>query len=111
MDSDTRSGADGGGQQAGVADEDADVQSLMLDGNAVAGMLWEIFGREMTVIQEHCDHCDYQCELGALHAYVRGPGIVLRCPTCGSVLMRVVTTPGHYLLDARGMRYLRLARQ
>ena len=101
------SGAGAGGQQVDVTD----AQSLMLDGNAVAGLLFEIFGREMTVVWEQCDHCGDQREMGALHAYVGGPGIVIRCPSCESVLMRIVTAPSHYLLDVRGMRYLRLARE
>lgn len=93
----------------GVEVEDA--QSLMLDGNAVAGLLVEVFGREMTIVWEQCDHCGSRRELGALHAYVRGPGIVLRCPDCQSVLLRIVAGPSDYWLDARGMRSLRLARQ
>jgi Family of unknown function (DUF6510) len=110
MDGDPQSGAGaGGGQRVNLADDDA--QSLMLDGNAVAGLMIEIFGREMTVVQQRCDHCESQCEMGGLHAYVGGPGVVLRCPSCDSVLMRIVTTPDHYLLDVRGIRYLRLARE
>src|SRR5207245_6424474 len=32
-------------------------RDLMLDGNAAAGMLQEIFGEEMTTALTTCDHC------------------------------------------------------
>lgn len=106
MDADAQEPSGVGGLQVDMAD----AQSLMLDGNAVAGLLVEIFGREMTVEWEQCDHCGDRREIGALHAYVRSPGVVLRCPSCQSVLMRIVAGPNDYWLDARGMRSLRLAR-
>src|SRR5579871_779066 len=81
-------------------------RELMLDGNAAAGILQEIFGEEMTVTPAECAHCGAVGELGALLAFTQGPGIVLRCPGCEGVMLRVVETPTALLLDARGVVYL-----
>jgi Zn finger protein HypA/HybF involved in hydrogenase expression len=83
---------------------------LMLDGNAAAGMLQEIFAVEMTAAPAECANCGNQARIGALLAFTQGPGIVLRCPACQSVVLRIVETPNAIYLDARGAVHLRLAR-
>lgn len=85
-------------------------RALMLDGNAVAGLLQEIFAIEMTVSPMECASCGYEGEVGALLAFTQAPGVVLRCPTCENVVMRVVQTTEAIYLDARGTAYLRLER-
>ncbi len=85
-------------------------RSLMVDGNAVAGMLQEVFSMEMTANPMQCSHCGYQGAVGTLLAFICTPGVVLRCPGCESVILRVVTTPRAIYLDARGAAYRRLAR-
>ena len=84
---------------------------LMLDGNAAAGILYEIFGEEMTASPTECEHCGKEGELGSLLAFVSAPGYVLRCPACEQVILRVVQTTDYVYLDARGAVSLRLARQ
>ena len=85
-------------------------RELMLDANATAGLLYEIFGVEMTASPTECAHCGNEGEIGALLAFTQGPGIILRCSTCENVVMRIVQTPDEIILDARGAVYLRLAR-
>ncbi len=85
-------------------------RALMVDGNAVAGMLEELFSIEMTASPTECAHCGYEGEVGTLLAFMAAPGLVLRCPGCSSVILRVVTTPRAVYLDARGAVFLRLAR-
>ena len=84
-------------------------RELMLDGNSVAGLLYEIFGTEMTVSPAECAHCGREGELGTLLAFTQAPGVVLRCPSCEGVMIRIVKTPNAIYLDARGVTYLRLA--
>ena len=84
---------------------------LMLDGNAAAGILQEIFGVEMTAAPTECSGCGNEAELGNLLAFTQGPGIVLRCSACEQVMLRIVQTPEAIYLDARGAAYLRLARR
>ena len=87
------------------------MHALMLDGNAVAGVLQEIFAVEMTASPTECAHCGNEGELGTLLAFTQAPGIVLRCPTCKKVMLTIVQTPEAVYLDARGVVYLRLARR
>jgi hypothetical protein len=83
---------------------------LMVDGNAAAGLLADIFGREMTMARWECAGCSAQHAMAQLHAFTHAPGVVLRCPDCDSVVLRVVASETHYWIDARGADYLRLER-
>jgi hypothetical protein len=79
-----------------------------LDGNVAAGILAGIFQPEMTIATTSCAKCGAVRPLGELHAYVRAPGVVLRCPTCEAALLRVVQTPEQTWLDLRGMSVLQM---
>lgn len=80
----------------------------MLDGNAAAGALQAIFGAEMTAAPSKCAHCGNVAEMATAHAWMEGPGIVLRCSICHEVILRIVETPDAHYIDARGMAYVRL---
>ncbi len=86
-------------------------RELMLDGNALAGTLYDIFGAEMTTTPAECASCGDVAEMGALLAFTHAPGMVLRCPSCENVMLRIVETPDAIYFDARGAVYLRLARR
>ncbi len=62
-----------------------------LDGNSMAGTLLEYFGEEMTLAWGSCAHCGTSARIGELRVYSRAPGSVVRCPTCGNVVMVSVT--------------------
>ncbi|MEP7200672.1 MAG: DUF6510 family protein [Chloroflexota bacterium] len=95
-----------------MEDAHADMnRALMLDANAVAGLLQEIFGGELTAAPTECDHCGNVAEVGTLLAFTQAPGAVLRCAACENVMLRIVQTPEAIYLDARGAVYLRLARR
>ena len=49
--------------------------------------------------------------VGALRAYVRAPGAILRCPVCAGVVLRIVETAEATYVDARGAAYLRFERR
>src|SRR5512132_3602262 len=83
-------------------------RELMLDANASAGLLYEIFGTEMTASPTECAHCGKEGDIGSLLAFTQGPGIVLRCSGCENVVIRIVQTPEAIYLDARGAVYLTL---
>ncbi|HLE51835.1 MAG TPA: DUF6510 family protein [Anaerolineales bacterium] len=86
-------------------------QMLILDGNAAAGLLEEIFAAEMTASPTECAHCGRQGEVATLVAFTYSPGLVLRCPACENVMIRIVETPEAVYIDARGAAYLRLERR
>ena len=75
---------------------------LAVDGNAMAGPLAEVFSVDVTTAQVTCDHCGAANPLAAEKAYVRGPGLVLRCVGCSSVLARLVKARDAIWLDFRG---------
>jgi phage FluMu protein Com len=82
-----------------------------LDGNALAGILGSLFGVEMTAVPGRCAHCGTVNMVGAMRAYTRAPGLVLRCPACDEVVLRVVETAAATYVDLRGAAYLRFERR
>jgi hypothetical protein len=80
---------------------------LRLDGNAAAGLLSEIFSVEATEALLACAHCGTEGAVGAVHVYARGPGTILRCPTCSAVLIRIARVrDGRLVADLRGVARL-----
>lgn len=61
-----------------------------LDGNAVAGVLYELFGREMSGQLGCCDHCGAVGPFGEVRVYLEAPSPVIRCPVCESVLFVLI---------------------
>lgn len=79
-----------------------------LDGNAIGGVLAEIFGTEMTLAVGVCGSCGATGPVAELHVYMRAPGIVVRCPGCESVLVKIVQTERRTWLDLSGLRTLQI---
>lgn len=77
-----------------------------LDGNSIAGLLREMFGRDMTAATARCDSCGSTAELARAVVYDTAPGVVLRCRDCTAVVARVVRAPGRAWLDLRGVSYV-----
>lgn len=65
------------------------MDALMLDGNAVAGLLQEVFAVEMTTAIVTCDDCGATEPVGAVHVF-RSAGVVMCCPHCDNVLVTIV---------------------
>lgn len=70
-----------------------------LDGNAIAGELLELFGREMTTATGSCTNCGGTAAVAELRVYTRAPGTVIRCPYCDVVLIVLVTIRGETCLN------------
>jgi hypothetical protein len=81
---------------------------LTVDGNGIAGMLEELFGADMTARPGQCAHCHTVSVIGTMRVYPRGPGVVVRCPACAEVVLRIVRTDRGVLVDARGAAYIAL---
>ncbi len=94
--------------QRGFDEDESLDHALMVDGNAVAGLLYEIFAMEVTTGEAECVSCGKRAEIGSLLAFTQAPGVVLRCPRCENIVMRIVQTAEAIYLDARGVTYLRL---
>ena len=78
----------------------------VLDGNAIAGPLHDVFGGEMTDARGSCAACGETTPVAEAVVYMRGPGIVARCRACQSVLMVLVTIRGRTCVDLRGLAAL-----
>src|SRR5918999_202093 len=83
-----------------------DIDELKLDGNAVAGLLGEVLSFETTMAEVACDRCGGAGSVGGQAAYMAKMGVVVRCASCDSALIRLAGTPEGYWLDLRGVRYL-----
>ena len=69
------------------------------DGNAIAGLLAEVFTVEVTTSRG--------CRPAARHAIgahrlYRGAGLVLRCPACGDVAVLIGVAEDRLVLEWRG---------
>ena len=80
---------------------------LVLDGNAAAGLLQEIFVAEITNAQIQCESCGFTGAVGSLRLYAAPMGAVLRCTHCNSIVVRAAHTPHGRWLDMTGARHLR----
>lgn len=80
-----------------------------LDGNAIGGLLLEVFGVEMTTAKGVCAYCGAAGELATLVVYLQAPGAVARCRSCESVLVVIVDRRGVKCVDLRGVATLERA--
>ena len=83
------------------------MDALMLDGNAVAGLLQEVFAVEMTTAIGTCGSCGAAEPVGAIHVF-RGAGIVLRCPHCDNALVKIVRDGTRVWMGFQGIRTLEI---
>jgi Family of unknown function (DUF6510) len=74
-----------------------------LDGNAIGGLLLEVFGAEMTTAEGTCGSCGAVALVAELAVYRPDLGTVVRCPSCDAVLMVFVQARGVYCVDLRGL--------
>jgi len=84
-------------------------ERLVLDANAVAGDLEELFGIDLTAVLHRCAHCGNLGPMATLLAFTHGPGTVLRCSICREVVMRYVLSPSGARIDLRGAAELRFS--
>jgi hypothetical protein len=84
------------------------MDARMVDGNAIAGLLQEVFAVEMTTAVGTCANCGASEAIGAVHVY-RGAGVVLRCPHCDNVLAKIVKDEARVWFDMPGVRGLQIS--
>jgi hypothetical protein len=81
-------------------------EEMRLDGNAAAGMLREVFARDVTTAAVICRGCGKSGPVAGLLEYGHAMGIVLRCPACEGIMLRLVHSPRGLYLDASGIAVL-----
>lgn len=77
-----------------------------LDGNAIAGLLREVFSGEMTTARCTCAACGSARVVAELMVYLQAPGTVVRCPQCGSVMMVFLSRHSMNCVDLSGLAEL-----
>jgi predicted oxidoreductase len=85
--------------------------NVPLDGNSAAGLFSEVFAVDMTSAQATCAGCDAVGEVGTLRMWAVEMGAVLRCPSCGSVVLRLTSTPSSVWIDASGARSIAIQKK
>ncbi len=81
-------------------------EAMRLDGNSAGGALRDLFARDVTAAQATCAGCGAVHAVGALLAYGHAMGVILRCPGCEAVMLRLARTPGWLRVDASGVGLL-----
>jgi hypothetical protein len=75
--------------------------SLWLDGNALGGLLHELFGAEMTAAPHTCRSCRATNAVAAHRLYL-GAGRVLRCPVCDDIALVASSLRGRHVVHLTG---------
>ena len=83
------------------------MDELMVDGNAVAGMLGQVFTAEMTTATMTCGKCGMVNAIGSMHVF-RGAGIVMLCPHCDNGVARIVEAGTRIWMNFGGMQALQI---
>jgi hypothetical protein len=72
-----------------------------LDGNALGGLLQELFGAEMTATPPTCQSCGTERPVAAHRVYL-GAGTVLRCPVCDQIALVAAALPDRDVVHLSG---------
>jgi Family of unknown function (DUF6510) len=77
-----------------------------LDGNSIGGLLIDVFGADMTAVISVCGTCGASRPVAELCVYGRAPGTVVRCRSCGGVLMVFAHVHDVICVDLAGLAEL-----
>jgi hypothetical protein len=80
-------------------------ENATLDGNAIGGLLIDVFAADMTAASSTCATCGATRPVAELAVFRRAPGTVVRCRTCDSVLMVFVQAHGRIGVDLMGLAH------
>ena len=78
-----------------------------LDGNSIGSLLIDVFGTDMTRASSVCGTCGATRPVAELLVYGRAMGTVVRCRSCGSILMAFTKVHDVTCVDLMGLADLR----
>lgn len=81
-----------------------------IDGNALAGVLSEVFISDVTAARARCGNCGRTSPLAEAMVYPDAPGLVARCSSCDHVLVVVVQADSGVVLSLAGLDTIDLRR-
>lgn len=79
-----------------------------VDGNALGGLLSEVFTVDLTTATTTCAGCGSISPLAVLDVFLDAPGTLGRCRTCGAVQLRFVRNATTTWLDLTGIQALEI---
>jgi hypothetical protein len=79
---------------------------MALDGNAIGGLLLDVFAADMTSATAVCAACGAARPVADAMVYLRGPGTVVRCRRCTGVLLVVTRIHELNCVDLSGIEAL-----
>src|SRR5262245_41298921 len=71
-------------------------------------VLHRVFGGEMTMTRVECGRCEACGPLAECEVYLGGPGVVVRCRACHTIMMVLVEVREMTCVDLGGVRELEL---
>jgi Family of unknown function (DUF6510) len=89
-----------------TASGEARLDDSTLDGNAIGGLLHEVFGTEMTTAVGTCASCGATAQIAETLVYLNAMGTVVRCRTCTSILLVVIRRDEVNCIDLTGLTAL-----
>ena len=89
-----------------TASDEARLDDSTLDGNAIGGLLHEVFGTEMTTAVGTCASCGATAQIAETLVYLNAMGTVVRCRTCTSILLVVIRRDEVNCIDLTGLTAL-----
>ena len=72
----------------------ADNARSTVDGNAAAGMMWDVFGADVTVLVGVCGGCREAAPLAEAVVEVDETAAIVRCRSCTHTLLTVLRRQG-----------------
>jgi hypothetical protein len=81
-----------------------------LDGNATAGPMADLLTFDITAALGRCAECLSDVVMAQTRVYSGGPGLVVRCPRCDRVMLRVASSDDRVWLDMTGLASLQIDR-
>jgi hypothetical protein len=80
-----------------------------LDGNALGGLLQELFSADMTAAPHTCQSCGTERPVAAHRVYL-GAGTVLRCPVCDQIALVAAALRDRHVVHLTGAWRLEMPR-
>ena len=77
-----------------------------LHGNTIGGLQIDVIGADMTAASSVCGTCDTRRPVAELVVYGRAPGTVVRCRSCGAILMVFTHVHDVICVDLAGLAEL-----
>ncbi|PRB14829.1 DUF6510 family protein [Microbacterium sp. MYb62] len=72
---------------------DAAAPAQTVDGNAIAGMLWDLFGADVTALVGTCGGCGSLAAFAEAVVELDRHAAIVRCRTCTRTLFTVLQSP------------------